>query len=493
MKTLPLLLALGLACLAASASARPNIVLIIADDLAWDDLGAYGHPTIRTPRLDRLAREGMRFERAFVTASSCSPSRASLITGRHPHATDAEQLHWPLPAARKTFVENLRAAGYWTGAAGKWHLGPEVRDRFDEIREANPAGYMLRAGATGADATITTGGDSDLQSGCTDWVPLLRDRPRDRPFFLWLASLDPHRDYESGILERPHRPDEVVVPAHLPDTPLVRAELALYYDEVTRLDRFVGDVLDELDRQGVADDTLVLFLSDNGRAFPRDKTTIFDGGIRTPLLVRWPGRVDPGSVCGALVSSIDLAPGLLEAAGAEPLPTAQGTSFLPLLANPGLAIRDHVFASHNWHDYEARSRAVRTLDHKLIVHDLPDLPLTPPADVVRGVAFRELRRLRDADTLEPRHRQCFTAPRPAVELYDLRSDPGEFHNLADDPAHAPIRASLLAALAGWRETTRDLAPPRRTPDEFDRETGAPLPNRTRPRPSKAAMGLLQAP
>src|SRR5687767_13708624 len=118
-----LLLASGASLGAASSSSRPNIVLIIADDLAWDDLGAFGHPTLRTPHIDRLAREGMRFTRAYVTASSCSPSRASLITGRYPHNTDAEQLHWPLPAGQTTVCEPLRAAGYWTGAAGKWHLG----------------------------------------------------------------------------------------------------------------------------------------------------------------------------------------------------------------------------------------------------------------------------------------------------------------------------------------------------------------------------------
>src|SRR4051812_25219698 len=118
---------------AAEVPKRPNIVLIIADDMAWDDCGAYENRNVRTPNIDRLAREGMRFDRAFVTASSCSPSRSSLITGRYPHNTDAEELHWPLPAAQATFVEKLKASGYWTAAAGKWHLGPFVKDRFDVI------------------------------------------------------------------------------------------------------------------------------------------------------------------------------------------------------------------------------------------------------------------------------------------------------------------------------------------------------------------------
>jgi N-sulfoglucosamine sulfohydrolase len=472
---------------AAAPASRPNIVLIIADDLAWDDLGAFGHPTVRTPHLDRLAREGMRFDRAFVTASSCSPSRSSLITGRYPHSTDAEQLHWPLPAAQITFVEKLRAAGYWTGAAGKWHLGDAVRGRFNEVREADPAGYTLAANATAGSTKMSMQQTGDIQSGCTDWVPLLRARPRNQPFFLWLAALDPHRDYEEKITERPTRPEDVILPRHVPDTPAVRADFALYYDEIERLDRFVGLVLAELDAQRVAGETLVVFMSDNGRAFPRDKTTVFDGGIRTPLIMRWPGRIAAGGSCPQLVSTVDLAPGFLEAAGLPAAATFQGVSFLPLLTTPGRPIRREIFAEQNWHDYENRSRAVRTENFKLIVHEYPDLPLTPGADALRSVTYREMVRLRAAGQLPADAQQCFTAPRAPVELYDLRSDPGEMQNSATVPAYATIVADLQGRLAAWKKTTADVAPARRTPDEFDRATGVPLPNRKRPRPGKAEM------
>ncbi|HUR57512.1 MAG TPA: sulfatase, partial [Opitutaceae bacterium] len=410
--------------LRAAPVSRPNIVLIIADDLAWDDLGAFGHPTIRTPHLDRLAREGMRFDRAFVTASSCSPSRSSLVTGRYPHSTDAEQLHWPLPAAQITFVEKLKAAGYWTGAAGKWHLGDAVRGRFNEVREADPAGYTLAANAGAGNTKMSMQQGGDIQSGCTDWVPLLRARPRDQPFFLWLAALDPHRDYEEKISARPTHAENVIVPRHLPDTPVVRADLALYYDEIERLDRFVGLVLAELEAQRVTGETLVVFMSDNGRPFPRDKTTVFDGGIRTPLIMRWPGRIAAGSECAQLVSTVDLAPGFLAAAGLPPAETFQGVSFLPLLSEPARPIRREIFAEQNWHDYENRSRAVRTENFKLIVHEYPDLPLTPGADALRSATYGEMVRLRKAGQLPADAQQCFAAPRAPVELYDLRSDPG---------------------------------------------------------------------
>ncbi len=141
---------------------------------------------------------------------------------------------------------------------------------------------------------MTAGGSGAVQSGCDQWVPVLRDRPRDKPFFLWLAALDPHRDYQPGTIPEPHRPEDVVVPPYLPDVPEVRKDLALYYDEIGRLDHHVGEVLAELDRQGVAGETLVLFLSDNGRPFPRCKTTLYDSGIRTPFIVRWPGHIRPG-------------------------------------------------------------------------------------------------------------------------------------------------------------------------------------------------------
>src|SRR5262245_16306430 len=200
-------LALGSISLAQGAADRPNFILIIADDMAWDDCGAYGHRSIRTPNIDALARAGMRFDRAFLTCSSCSPSRASLITGRYPHSTDAEELHWPLPREQVTFVERLKAAGYWTAAAGKWHLGAAVKDRFDVVHEADPAGFQLPTGPEADRARMIAQARGDAASGCDRWVSTLRERPRERPFFLWLAALDPHRDYEPGAIARPHRPE----------------------------------------------------------------------------------------------------------------------------------------------------------------------------------------------------------------------------------------------------------------------------------------------
>ena len=264
---------------------RPNIVFIIADDMAWDDLGCAGNSNVRTPNIDRLAKGGMRFTNAFLTISSCSPSRASIITSTYPHQTDAEQLHWPLPADRLTFTELLKSSGYWTAAAGKWHLGNFVKDRFDEVREADVSGFQLPTGKAAKEGKITQKVIGDARSGCDQWVPVLKARPKNKPLFAWLAALDPHRDYDKDILDKPHRPEDVKLPPYVTDTIKSRQDYALYYDEITRLDRFVGDVVEELQRQNIYENTFILFISDNGRPFPRDKTTLYDSGIKTPFIV----------------------------------------------------------------------------------------------------------------------------------------------------------------------------------------------------------------
>ncbi len=474
-----LLIALLLGGVAArTADSRPNLVFIIADDMGTEDCGAYGHPHIRTPNIDRLAREGMRFEHAFLTCSSCSPSRSSMITGRYPHSTGAEQLHWPLPKEQVTFVEKLKAAGYWTAQAGKWHLGDAIKDRFDVVHEGSSAAFQLSADARGKAAKMKADVD---ESGCAGWIPTMRERPKDKPFFLWLASFDPHRDYEENIIPRPHRAEDIVVPPFLPDTPEVRKDLGLYYDEIARLDSYVGKVLDELAAQGVADNTFVLFTSDNGRPFPRCKTTVYDSGIQTPLIARWPGKIKPGSTSASLISSVDYAPTFLELAGLKAGPTFQGKSFAPVLRNPQATIRDYIFGEHNWHDFEAHERAVRSAKFKYIRNDYPDLPGTPPADALRSLTSQAMRRLRDAGKLTPDQMNCFIKPRPAEELYDLQTDPNEFHNLATDPHQAGTLKQMRQALADWQLTTGDSVPKFQTADDFDRETGDPLPTRVRPR------------
>lgn len=466
------------------ADERPNIVLIIADDMNWNDNSVYGHPTIQTPNLQRLADAGLRFDHAYLTASSCSPSRSSLITGRYPHNTGAEQLHWPLPPRTETFVKRLRDAGYYTAAAGKWHLGDAVKRHFDRIEEASVAGFQLPSGGDGQAPKMV----AKKPSGCEDWLPVLKQRPKDQPFFLWLAALDPHRAYEAGAFEPPHQISDVRVPPHLPDTPEVREDLRLYYDEIARLDRYLGSVLDELDRQGVAKNTLVLFISDNGRPFPRDKTTLYNGGIKTPCIARWPDVIAANTETRSLVSSVDIAQTCLEVAGIPDQEFGDGKSFAPVFKNPSIETRQYAFAEDHWHDYEDQGRAVIDQRYKLIRNDYPDLPGTPPADAGRSPTWTVMRALEEKGQLTKLQRACFVAPRRQWELYDLEDDPGETKNLAGSPRLVAVQNRLEDALQDWAKTTGDFLPSRRTPDEFDRVTGEPDHSvRRRPRPSKLEM------
>lgn len=466
-------------------SSPPNLVLIIADDMNWDDCGAYGHPAIRTPNIDRLAAEGLRFKHAWLTTNSCSPSRASILTGKYPHNTGAEQLHWPLPAGSETFAQKLKQNGYYTAAAGKWHLGKEVRDHFDRIYEASSAGFVLPSGEDGKSGKMV----AVQPSGCEDWENAIQDRPQDKPFMLWLAALDPHREYTPGTLNPPHRAEDVIVPAHLPDTPQVREDLRLYYDEIGRLDSYVGKVIEKLESQGVADNTLILFITDNGRPFPRDKTSLYDGGIRTPWIVRWPQKVTAGKTSDALVSSVDIAATFLQlAVGRGDALPGDGKSFARVLFDPTLEHRKFAFAEDHWHDYEDHGRCVMTPQYKLIRNDYVDLPPTPSADAGRGLTWQAMLKLEAAGTLLEHQRTCFVSPRRQWELYDLQRDPGELQNRIDDAAYQSVRDELMTALDKWSKETDDFMPSKRTPDEFDRITGQPdHAVRVRPRRSKQAM------
>jgi arylsulfatase A-like enzyme len=463
---------------------RPNIILIIADDMNWDDCGAYGHPSIRTPNIDRLAKHGLKFQHAYLTTNSCSPSRSSIITGKYPHNTGAEQLHWPLPEGSQTFAMALKKAGYYTAAAGKWHLGDAIRDHFDKIYEASKAGFVLPSGKDGQAGKMV----AKQPSGCEDWERALDERPNGKPFLMWLAALDPHREYTAGSLAPPHCIEDVVVPPHLPDTPEVREDLRLYYDEIGRLDNYVGKVVDKLEQQGVAKNTIVIFISDNGRPFPRDKTSLYDGGIRTPWIVRWPDRIRPNTNTNALVSAVDIAPTLLELAGVKAIKGFEGLSFADVLADASNNHREYAFAEDHWHDYEDHARSVMTNRFKLIRNDYIDLPATPSADAGRGLTWQAMLRLDQKNQLPIHQRGCFVTPRPKWELYDLQRDPGELSNCFDDKAYARVRTELTVALKNWADETGDYLPSRRTPDEFDRVTGKPDHSvRVRPRRSKKEM------
>jgi arylsulfatase A-like enzyme len=381
------------------------------------------------------------------------------MTGRYPHSTGASELHLPLPAGQTMMTKPLKDAGYWTAAVGKWHLGEAVADQVD-YRETSSPEKMGEA-----------------------WLKAVRERPRDKPFFLWAAHSDPHRAYKPGAVDPPHTRDDVVVPPFLPDTPEVRDDLALYYDEISRFDQHLGQVLVELDQQGIADNTFVLVISDNGRPFPHCKTRVSVPGVRTPFIVRFPKAVrSPGSEVKQTVSTVDIAPTVLMLAGLQPLASFQGRSFAPLLAGARMRLREYAFAEHNWHDYRAFERAALDTQFCYIRNWLPDTPGTPPADAVGSPTYKVMQQMRADGTLQLQHRGCFETPRPEEFLYDAEADPDCLINLAADPKHAETLQRMRLALQRWQVETDDVFPgeERLTPDGFDRETGKRMINGSHP-------------
>ena len=431
-------------------NARPNVVLIIGDDISFDDFGCYGHPAIRTPHVDWLAANGLRFTHAYLTTSQCSPTRCSLITGRYPHNTGAPELHMPLPAGQIMFPVLLKQAGYYTAAAGKWHLGDYAKVAFDRI----------------------AGGGA---GGEEKWIDCLEKRPKGKPFFMWFAAYDAHRGWAPDPEAKPHSQEDVVIAPYMIDTPSVRKDLAQYYDEIQRLDRYTGLVVSELKKQGVFENTLIIFMADNGRPFARCKTRLYDSGIKTPFILHWPaGLKQRGVVSRSLVSVIDIAPTILELAGLKSPKTFQGVSMLPLFSDPDETVRSYVFAEHNWHAQIAHERMVRHGEYMYIRNAHPQLPQI--CGLESQCPQKELRAWAKAGKLTAAQMDPLLAPRAPEELFHVSQDPHQIRNLVDDPACGQVLEHLRGIMDQWQSRTGDTVPSldEATPDRYDRNTGKPI-------------------
>ncbi len=418
---------------------RPNFVFLISDDQSYPDAGCYGNKFLQTPNIDRLAREGLRFDRAFAPSPSCSPSRSAILTGKSPHETGTSRFHSPMPTGQVTILEYLKKRGYYTGAFKKVHQGLEFWKRWDFQGHHQPIRTFFEA------------------------------RPKDRPFFLHVGYHDPHRPYLPGERYPDHnKRSDVTVPSFLPDSPGVRKDLAHYYEAIERLDARVGRFLKLLDEYGLAQNTLLIFTSDQGMPFPGAKGTLYDPGLHVPFIARWPGRIKPGSVTSELISFVDLSPTWLDAAGI-PVPNAMdGTSFLELLRGRRYAQRKEIFAERNYHTHLDLIRCIRTKRYKLIHNFLPETPYRPLSDIARSPSWRSIERLHHEGKLSPDlTRRYFDKPRPETELYDLQKDPGETENLANDPSYAATLQKLREKLSRWMIQTHDFLPPPIEPVSLD--------------------------
>jgi len=404
----------------------PNVLWIIAEDFC-PELGCYGVPLVRTPNIDRLAGEGMRFTHAFTTSPVCSPSRSAFMTGMyqtsigvHQHRTDPKG---PLPEGINVITDYFRDAGYFTSNCG--------------------GGDWERAGKTDFNFTVERPFDG------TDW----RQRRPGQPFFAQVNFQETHRSFKKD-LGRPIDADLVEVPPYYPDHPVTRQDWADYLECAQVLDRKVGLVLDRLEEDGLVDNTIVFFFGDHGRAHVRGKQFLYEGGIHVPLIIRWPGHIESATVVDDLVSAIDFGPTSLSLAGIEPPRHLQGQVFLDVSAHR----RDYIFAARDRCDetYD-RIRCVRDRRFKYIRNYYPNLPYTQSnLYKLRQYPVLTLMQVLHAEgKLTPAQARFMAPSRPAEELYDLAEDPHEIRNLAEDPAFGEALERMRGVLDGWIDETGD--------------------------------------
>ena len=448
--------------MAEHGDSRPNIVMIVADDHGREAVGCYGNPVVSTPNIDRLAGGGVRFDNAFCTTASCGASRSVILTGLHNHTNRTyglvhEPHHFSTGSHIQTLPALMKQAGFRTGRMGKKHYSPEELFPFD----FDPPEW-------GTDEDLLRHRDDVwLADRCAEFVG------GDSPYSLYWCSHDPHRNWEKadhplrpddfgnpptsfpGDVEKPFDPTEVIVPPWLADLPEVRAEIAEYYQSIARLDRGIGRLIELIEGAGSDRDTVVVYLSDNGAAFPVAKTTLYDPGMRLPLIVSRPGQAAAGSVCDALVTWADLAPTVLDLAGAPQLAEHMfGESLVPLLEAPDSPGRDHVFASHSFHQVTNYypMRVVRTHRWKFIYNIAWKLDFPTASDLHMSATWRST--VSASSDLGAREVDAYLH-RPRFELYDLESDPGELRNLADDPAHAERVTEFSQLLQNFQIETGD--------------------------------------
>jgi N-sulfoglucosamine sulfohydrolase len=433
--------------------ARRNVLLIVADDLGYDLRCCGG--AIDTPALDALAQQGTLFTEGYAAVSSCSSSRATLYTGLYPHTNGMYGLshdvhNFSLLDDVKTLPWMMGQAGYATAIVGKLHVKPLAALAYDAwLLPEKPGDRDVAAMARAAG----------------QWM-----RAQSKPFFVTVGYSDPHRAGDASqfgntrdwpdVARRRYAPADVQIPAHLPDLADVRADLTQYYEAVSRLDAGVGLLLAELDRAGRADDTLVIFLSDNGRPFPGAKDNLYREGIRLPLIMRSPRQVHRPRRNRAMVSWIDIAPTILDWAGAAPpkdyrLAPLPGRSLLPILETEAPSGWDIAFATHSFHEIDQYYpiRSLRTREFSYFFNLRPELTVPVASDVALSPSWKAITNMPDA-RLGKRSLDAFRR-RPAEELYDLTADPNEVVNLATDPAHAMVLADLRGRLAHWRTATHD--------------------------------------
>lgn len=429
-------------------STRPNIVIFIGDDLGVDDIGPYGNDAVKTPNLDKLSRESLLFTRAFAGSPTCGPSRSTLFTGLLPFRHGAHGNHSAVRENTRSLVQHLQPLGYRVVIAGKLHVGPEEVFAFERISRTNvpEPGFEEKPGL-----------HYDLNMDPVDtW---LSAQKRNQPFLLIVADHSPHVVWPDTSS---YDPEEIDIPAVHIDTERTRKARARYYEDITKMDNNLGKLLGSLDKHGLVDNTMMIFTADQGPQWPFAKWSLYDDGIRVPLMIRWPGQTEAGSRSDAMISQADLLPTFVELAGAKKPADIDGESFLGVVRGKTDSHREMVFASHTGDGLTNRSpaRMLRTARYKYILNLARENTYHTHIDKARDhnggreywSSWIEKSKTdeRAAAVLQRYHHH------PEEEFYDLEADPDEMNNLAFDPRYMKILEDFRGEMAAWRKAQGDF-------------------------------------
>ncbi|WP_242427366.1 sulfatase family protein [Flammeovirga pacifica] len=434
---------------------RPNIILFVTDDHGKDALGCYGNPVIQTPNLDQLAEDGTIFNNAFCTSASCAASRSVILTGKFGHATGSyghthDYHHFSTYDTVNSLPLILEQNGYYTARIGKYHLAPEKVFHFQDVLPGNQRNTVEMA--------------NNVKEVFNS----------ENPFFLYFCTGDPHRGESTGpnwddpnsfgnsktgykgVKEITYTTDEVLVPSFLPDTKESREELVQYYQSVSRIDTGFGQLMEHLKASGKLDNTIVIYISDNGIAFPGAKTTLYEPGMNLPCIIKNPLLKGQTKVKNDFISWVDLTPTILDWAGINYQPNNfHGHSFKGVLSGEDTTARDEIYASHTFHEITMYypMRVVRHKNYKLIFNIASGLEYPFASDLWVSSTWQQVYRS-NAKYFGKRTVQDYLH-HAEFELYDLDKDPDEIHNLADSKEHEEVLSMMKEKMKQFQQNTQD--------------------------------------
>ncbi|TCD02965.1 sulfatase family protein [Pedobacter psychroterrae] len=431
-----------------ASAKRPNIVIFIADDLGAVDIGPYGNKIVRTPNLDAFAIESMRFTRAFAGSPTCGPSRSTILTGLYPFRHGGHGNHSAVKHGTISIVQQLKPLGYRVAIAGKLHVGPEASFPFERISHSNviEPGFEKKPGLN-YDLNMTV---------VEEWIAGLK---KDEPFVLIVCDHSPHVVWPEKAT---YTAKEVNIPSKHIDTEDTRKARARYYTDITKMDNNMGRLMNSLKKNGLQENTMVMFTADQGPQWAFAKWSLYDYGIQVPMMVRWPNVVKKGSTADAMVSQVDIVPTLLDITGGKSPVELDGSSFFDVLKGKATSNQVYVYATHTGDNQMNRSpaRMVRTKQFKYILNLAPEIEfnthMNKATDHDGGREYWPSWIDKAKSDTHAKQVLDLYHHRPAEELYDVIADPEEKHSLAADQKYIATLKLLRGKVAAWRKQEGDF-------------------------------------